>query len=43
MKRVFYLINEETTDRPALLPIEVSILRKLHTKSQELGTKDKSS
>lgn len=41
MKRVFYLINEETTDRPALLPIEVSILRKLHTKSQELGTKDK--
>lgn len=41
MKRVFYLIKEDTSDRPAFLPIEVSILRKLHDKSQELGTKDK--
>lgn len=41
MKRVFYIIKEDTSDRPAFLPIEVSILKKLHDKSQELGTKDK--
>lgn len=41
MKRTFYLINEETKDGPAFLPIEVSILRRLHDRHQELGSKDK--
>lgn len=41
MRRVLYLINEDVSDRPAFLPVEVAILKKLHEKSQELGTKDK--
>lgn len=41
MSRIFYLINEDVSDRPAFIPVEVAILKKLHEKSQELGTKDK--
>jgi hypothetical protein len=41
MLRVKYIIKEDVSDRPAFIPVEVSILRKLHDKHQELGTKEK--
>jgi hypothetical protein len=39
--RTFYLIKEEESEKPAFLPIEAAILRKIHDKHQELGTKEK--